>query len=104
MVSVMMPVLAPQPIYFREAVSSLLTQTLTDIELIIVRGPIGELRRAGYRGVRRSKDSVLQEPQTSLVSLISAIRLCLKLERSLSLVWMPTMSRFPNDSRNSSNS
>jgi glycosyltransferase involved in cell wall biosynthesis len=34
-----MPVLAPHPVYFRQAVDSILAQTLADLELIIVEDP-----------------------------------------------------------------
>jgi glycosyltransferase involved in cell wall biosynthesis len=39
LVSVMMPVINPHPVYFRAAVRSLLCQTLREIELIIVEDP-----------------------------------------------------------------
>ncbi|MEO8702118.1 MAG: glycosyltransferase, partial [Kofleriaceae bacterium] len=39
LVSVVMPVLDPHPVYFREAVESVLAQTLTDLELVIVEDP-----------------------------------------------------------------
>src|SRR6185436_11184430 len=39
LVSVMMPVLDPHPVYFRAAVESVLAQTLTDLELVIVEDP-----------------------------------------------------------------
>ncbi|MFN0249230.1 MAG: glycosyltransferase [Kofleriaceae bacterium] len=38
-VSVVMPVLNPHPVYFREAVQSVLDQTFTDLELVIVEDP-----------------------------------------------------------------
>jgi glycosyltransferase involved in cell wall biosynthesis len=38
-VSVLMPVLNPHPVYFPEAVASIVAQTLTDWELIIVEDP-----------------------------------------------------------------
>jgi glycosyltransferase involved in cell wall biosynthesis len=38
-VSVVMPVLNPHPVYFREAVQSVLAQTFTDFELVIVEDP-----------------------------------------------------------------
>lgn len=38
-VSVLMPVLNPHPVYFPEAVRSILAQTLTDWELVIVEDP-----------------------------------------------------------------
>lgn len=38
-VSVVMPVLNPHPVHFREAVQSVLAQTLTDLELIVVEDP-----------------------------------------------------------------
>jgi len=36
-VSVVMPVLNPHPIYFRQAVESILNQTLDDWELVIMK-------------------------------------------------------------------
>ncbi len=39
LVSVVMPVLNPHPIYFRQAVESILAQTLTELELVIVEDP-----------------------------------------------------------------
>ncbi len=76
MVSVMMPVLAPQPIYFREAVSSLLTQTLTDIELIIVEDPsensaeqlIAELADPRIRYFRNPKRTSLVDQRNKALS------------------------------------
>jgi len=38
-VSVVMPVLNPHPVYFRQAVESILNQTLQDWELVIVEDP-----------------------------------------------------------------
>ncbi|HTN77622.1 MAG TPA: glycosyltransferase [Pirellulaceae bacterium] len=38
-VSVLMPVLNPHPIYFREAVESVLNQTWSDFELLIIEAP-----------------------------------------------------------------
>ena len=39
LVSVVMPVLNPHPTYFRQAVDSILAQTLSDLELVIVEDP-----------------------------------------------------------------
>jgi glycosyltransferase involved in cell wall biosynthesis len=39
LVSVLMPVLRPEPNYFRQAVASILGQKLTDLELLIVEDP-----------------------------------------------------------------
>jgi len=76
MVSVMMPVLAPQPVYFREAVSSLLSQTLTDIELIIVEDPsetsaeqvIAELADPRIRYFRNPKRTSLVDQRNQALS------------------------------------
>jgi len=38
-VSVVMPVLNPHPVYFRQAVESILNQTFEDWELVIVEDP-----------------------------------------------------------------
>ena len=38
-VSVLMPVLNPHPVYFPEAVASIVAQTFTDWELVIVEDP-----------------------------------------------------------------
>lgn len=38
-ISVLMPVLRPHPVYFREALESILSQTLADWELVIVEDP-----------------------------------------------------------------
>src|SRR5947207_11341680 len=38
-VSVLMPVLNPHPVYFREAVQSILAQERADLELVIVEDP-----------------------------------------------------------------
>lgn len=39
LVSVLMPVYNPHPIYFRQAVQSIINQTLDDWELVIVEDP-----------------------------------------------------------------
>lgn len=39
LVSVVMPVLNPHPLYFRQAVRSVLTQSFTDFELVIIEDP-----------------------------------------------------------------
>ena len=38
-VSIVMPVLNPHPVYFRQAIRSILAQTLSDLELIVVEDP-----------------------------------------------------------------
>jgi glycosyltransferase involved in cell wall biosynthesis len=39
LVSIVMPVFDPHPVYFRQAIESVLAQTFTDFELIIVEDP-----------------------------------------------------------------
>jgi glycosyltransferase involved in cell wall biosynthesis len=39
LVSVVMPVIAPHPVHFRQAVDSILSQTMSDVELLIVEDP-----------------------------------------------------------------
>jgi glycosyltransferase involved in cell wall biosynthesis len=68
LVSVVMPVLDPHPTYFRQAVDSILAQTLTDLELVIVEDPSASsgaelLRDLSDRRVRHIRN----DQRTSLV-------------------------------------
>jgi glycosyltransferase involved in cell wall biosynthesis len=67
LVSVVMPVCDPHPVYFRQAVDSLLSQTLTDLELLIVEDPspccagdlLAYLKDPRVRHLRRSDRGTL---------------------------------------------
>ncbi len=52
LVSVIMPVRDPHPVYFREAVESILTQSCADLELLIVEGPSERSARDALAGIR----------------------------------------------------
>jgi glycosyltransferase involved in cell wall biosynthesis len=68
LVSVVMPVLAPHPTYFRQAVESILAQTLTDLELIIVEDPSDSSGAELLRGITDPRLRHVQNPtRTSLV-------------------------------------
>jgi glycosyltransferase involved in cell wall biosynthesis len=63
-----MPVLAPHPVYFRQAVDSILAQTLTDLELIIVEDPSESSGAELLRGISDPRLRHLRnEQRTSLV-------------------------------------
>ncbi len=67
-VSVMMPVLAPHPIYFRQAVESVLGQTLRDLELVIVEDPSATSGADLLRGITDPRVRHIRNPsRTSLV-------------------------------------
>ena len=67
-VSVVMPVLNPHPVYFRQAVQSVLAQTFTDFELIIVEDPSASDGKALIADIRDPRIRHIQNPaRTSLV-------------------------------------
>jgi glycosyltransferase involved in cell wall biosynthesis len=65
-VSVLMPVLNPHPVYFREAVASILAQQLADIELVIVEDP-GESSAAELLPADSRVRHIRNPARTSLV-------------------------------------
>jgi glycosyltransferase involved in cell wall biosynthesis len=67
-VSVMMPVLGPHPVYFREAVKSVLSQTLRELELVIVEDPSESSARELLAGIDDPRVRLISNPtRTSLV-------------------------------------
>jgi len=62
----MMPVLRPHPIYFRQAVESVLAQTLADLELVIVEDP-SETSAAAFLPTDSRIRHVANPERTSLV-------------------------------------
>ena len=55
LVSIVVPVFEPHPVYFRQAIDSLLAQTFTDIEVIVVEDPSLRSGRAMLEGVDDSR-------------------------------------------------
>jgi len=67
-VSVVMPVLNPHPIYFREAVESVLRQSLRELELVIVEDPSPVDGRELLKGMGDPRIRHIRNPaRTSLV-------------------------------------
>jgi len=63
-----MPVLAPHPVYFRQAVDSILAQTLADLELIIVEDPSASSGAEILRGIDDPRlRHIRNDARTSLV-------------------------------------
>jgi glycosyltransferase involved in cell wall biosynthesis len=87
-VSVLMPVLRPHPVHFPEAVASVLTQTLPDLELVIVEDPsevsagdllrrfddprIRHVRNPTRTGLIAQRNRTLAEARADLVALLDA--------------------------------
>lgn len=68
LVSVMMPVLQPHPVYFRKAVESVLAQTLSNLELVIVEDPSPASGADILRGITDARVRHIVNPvRTSLV-------------------------------------
>ncbi len=63
LVSVVMPVYDPHPVHFREAVDSILQQTLTDWELLIVEDPSPRSAAALLANVQDSRIRLLLQNQ-----------------------------------------
>lgn len=51
LVSIVVPVFEPHPVYFRQAIESILNQTFTDFELIVVEDPSPAQGRAMLAGI-----------------------------------------------------
>lgn len=87
-VSVLMPVLNPHPVYFPEAVASIVGQTFTDWELVIVEDPspsssaellepfadprIRLIRNAERTGLVAQRNRTLAEARADLVAMLDA--------------------------------
>ena len=92
LVSVLMPVLNPHPVYFREAVQSVLAQTLEDFELIIVEDPspasaadtltgFNDARIHYYRNLQRTsliqqRNKTLDYSRADLIACLDADDIC----------------------------
>src|SRR4051812_32143424 len=88
LVSVMMPVLNPHPVYFREAIESILAQSLQDLELVIVEDPsqasgqavidqLGDSRIRYFRNTARTslveqRNKALTEARADIVACLDA--------------------------------
>lgn len=67
LVSVVMPVFEPHPVFFRQAIDSVLAQSFTDFEVIIVEDPSPAQGRAMLAGVTDSRlTHILNTERTSL--------------------------------------
>jgi glycosyltransferase involved in cell wall biosynthesis len=84
-VSVMMPVLAPHPVYFRQAVESVLAQTLEDLELVIVEDPspsglrvdfddprVRHIRNPSRTSLVDQRNRALSEARAPIVAMLDA--------------------------------
>jgi len=92
LVSVVMPVLNPHPVYFPQAVESVLNQTLTDLELLVVEAPsqrsagdylakyadlrVRHLRLDGPTTLVAQRNCGLAEARSELVALMDADDVC----------------------------
>jgi glycosyltransferase involved in cell wall biosynthesis len=71
-VSVLLPVLSPDPRYFRPAVESVLRQTFADFELVIIEDPSGRMGRDLLAGVADARlRHVVNPARTSLVDQLN---------------------------------
>jgi glycosyltransferase involved in cell wall biosynthesis len=67
LVSIVMPVFAPHPVFFRQAVDSVLAQSFTDFELIIVEDPSPAAGQAVLAGIDDPRLTYILNPErTSL--------------------------------------
>ncbi len=67
LVSIVMPVFEPHPVFFRQAIDSVLAQSFTDFEVIIVEDPSPAQGRAMLAGVTDSRlTHILNTERTSL--------------------------------------
>jgi glycosyltransferase involved in cell wall biosynthesis len=67
LVSVVVPVFNPHPVYFRQAIESILSQSFSDFELIVVEDPSGSSGPALLSGIADARvHYVLNDERTSL--------------------------------------
>lgn len=67
LVSIVVPVFEPHPVYFREAIASLLAQSFSDIEVIVVEDPSQSSGQALLAGIADSRlRYILNGERTSL--------------------------------------
>jgi glycosyltransferase involved in cell wall biosynthesis len=67
LVSIVVPVFNPHPVYFRQAIESILSQSFSDFELIVVEDPSGSSGQALLSGIADSRlHYILNEARTSL--------------------------------------
>jgi glycosyltransferase involved in cell wall biosynthesis len=68
LVSIVIPVFMPHPVYFREAIESVLAQTFNDFELIVVEDPSPSTGEAYLEGLNDARIRYILNPErTSLV-------------------------------------
>jgi glycosyltransferase involved in cell wall biosynthesis len=66
-VSVVVPVFNPHPVYFRQAIDSVLSQSFTDFEVIVVEDPSGSSGQAVLSGIADPRlHYILNDQRTSL--------------------------------------